>query len=87
MMVPNSVRPLHVIAADIRRNWCKEISGTNVWFGAKPYLEAMGCLDTVGDMYGCDSGRDIVIYFLTNATTWRGEDARRIKAELKALLK
>ena len=28
----------------------------------------------------------IVRYFLSNATTWRGEDARRIKAELKALL-
>lgn len=29
--------------------------------------------------------RSIVLYFLSNATTWRGDDARRIKAELKKL--
>jgi len=29
----------------------------------------------------------IVRYFLSNATTWRGETARRIKAELKQMLK
>ena len=34
-----------------------------------------------------DDGGSIVLYFLSNATTWRGEDARRIKAELKSLLK
>jgi hypothetical protein len=27
----------------------------------------------------------MVLYFLANATTWRGEDAKRIKAELKKL--
>jgi hypothetical protein len=29
----------------------------------------------------------VVRYFLGNATTWRGADAKRIKAELKSLLK
>jgi len=73
-------RSLAAIADDIRRTWPK------VWFGAVPYLQAMRTLETVRDNYGADDGRSIVLYFLSNATTWRGADARRIKAELKALL-
>jgi hypothetical protein len=76
----DQVRPLHVIARDIRRNW------PNVWFGAKPYLEALGCLDSISDNYGLDSAKSIVLYFLSNAATWRGPEARRIKAELKGLV-
>jgi hypothetical protein len=74
-------RSLSAIASDIRRNWPK------VYFGAVPYLDAMRTLDSVADYYGADDARGIVLYFLSNATTWRGEHARRIKAELKALLK
>lgn len=76
-----SPRSLSSIAADITRNW------PNVYFGAVPYLSAMRSLDSVRDNYGCDDARSIVLYFLSNATTWRGEHARRIKAELKSLLK
>lgn len=57
----------------------------NVWFGAKPYLSAMHSLDSIDDDYGADSGKSIVLYFLANAATWRGEDARRLKAELKQI--
>lgn len=74
-------RSLRDIATDIRRNWPK------VYFGAVPYLAAMSSLDTIKDNYGADDGKSIVLYFLSNATTWRGEEAKRIKAELKALLK
>lgn len=74
-------RPLCVIAGDIRRNWPK------VYFGAVPYLDAMGQLDSINDRYIHDDARSIVLYFLANATTWRGAHARRIKAELKALTK
>ena len=55
------------------------------WAGA--YLEPMTTLETVNDNYGMDSGRSIVTYALANLSTWRGDDARRIKAELKAHLK
>ena len=34
-----------------------------------------------------DSAREVVVRFLDNASTWRGETARRIKKELNALLK
>lgn len=74
-------RMLSTIAADIRRNW------PSVYFGAVPYLTAMSRLDRIQDNYGCDSADSIVRYFLSNARTWRGEHARRIKAELNALLK
>lgn len=74
-------RPLYEIAKDIRTNWPKP------YFGAVPYLDAMGSLDNVTDYYGLDSADSIVRYFLSNASTWRGEDARRVKAELNGMIK
>lgn len=74
------VRPLYLIAQDIRKNWSK------VYFGAVPYLDAMRTLNSIHDYYGCDSAHEIVLRFLGNASTWRGEDAKRIKAELKAIV-
>jgi len=74
-------RSLALIAADIRAHWPR------VYFGAVPYLAAMAELDNVSQAYYQDSGRSVVLYFLANAQTWKGDDARRVKAELKALLK
>jgi hypothetical protein len=79
-------RPLYEIARDIRLNWKKSISGTDIWFGAKPYLDAMATLDSINDKYGMDSAKSIVLYFLSNASTWRGETAKRIKTELKQMV-
>lgn len=75
----STVRPLYEIAKEIRQDW------KNVNFGAKPYLSAMATLDKISENYGADSGKSIVLYFLSNASTWRGETAKRIKAELKKL--
>ena len=72
-----AARPLHVIAAEISRTW------PNVNYAAKPYLAAMRSLSSVKDSYGYEDGMSVVVYFLSNAGTWRGEDAKRIKAELK----
>ena len=71
-------RPLYEIAREIRKAW------TKVSPYAEPYLEAMESLNSINDNYYFDSGKSIVLYFLSNANTWRGEDARRIKAELKS---
>ena len=76
------MRKLNVIASEISKDW-----GAKVNFGAKPYLEAMYSLETINDKYGMDSGHSIVAYFLGNAGTWRGEVAKRVKAELNAMLK
>ena len=74
-------RPLYEIAKEIRKDW-----GAKVNFAARPYLDAMATLTSVSDNYGWDSGDMIVRYFLSNASTWRGETAKRIKAELKAMV-
>jgi hypothetical protein len=74
-------RSLSVIAAEIRRDW------KNVYFGAVPYLSAMSSLDKITDRYYEDDARTVVTYFLGNAKTWKGETAKRIKAELNAMLK
>jgi hypothetical protein len=73
-------RPLYDIAEEIRTDW------RNPYFGAVPYLHAMSCLTKISDIYICDSADSIVRYFLSNASAWRGETAKRIKAELKAML-
>jgi hypothetical protein len=74
-------RTIFAIANDVINLWPKP------YFGAVPYIKAMRDLTTIQESYGEDSARSIVNYFLANAKTWRGEDARRIKAELNALLK
>lgn len=74
-------RKLYQIAKDIRADWTKRHSSP-----AYPYLCAMAELDSLSDMYGADSAKSVVLYFLANASTWRGETARRIKAELNAML-
>jgi hypothetical protein len=73
-------RPLHEIAREIKADWKK------VFYGAAPYLDAMATLNSIDDNYYFDSADSIVRYFLANASTWRGETAKRIKAELKAML-
>jgi len=72
-------RQINEIAREIKTLWPKP------YFGAVPYLNAMQSLRDVTSAYGMDSGKGIVLYFLSNASTWRGQDAKRIKAELKAL--
>ena len=74
-------RPIYEIAKEIQENW------NPVSEYAKPYLNAMFSLQDISDNYYLDSGRSVVLYFLSNAGTWRGETARRIKEELKQLLK
>ena len=70
------------IAQEVYKDW-----GAKVNFGAKPYLEAMTTLQSVKDMYFADSGTSIVAYFLSNATSWRGEVAREVKKELNKRIK
>ena len=74
-----NARPICEIAQEIRKDW------KTVNYGAKPYLDAMATLDSINDRYGIDSAKSIVLYFLSNASSWRGETAKRIKAELKKM--
>ena len=80
-------RSLSSIAFDIKKTWRNKDGFPNVYFGAVPYLQAMESLDKITDSYYADSAKMIVLYFLANAQTWRGEHAKRIKGELKEILK
>ena len=73
------MRKLYQIAADIRSNW------KNVSPYAEPYLDAMSELESIHDNYYLDSAKSVVLYFLANATGFRGPEAKRIKAELKGM--
>ena len=70
-------RPISEIARDIRQDW------KNVNYAAKPYLAAMADLSSIGDNYGSDNAKSVVLYFLCNASGWRGPVAKSIKAELQ----
>jgi len=74
-------RPLSTIALEIQQDW------TRPYYGAVPYLEAMLSLHRVTDRYGVEQADDIVRYFLCNASTWSGDVARRIKNELRGMLR
>ena len=74
-----TVRPLYVIARDIYKSWPK------VNYAAKPYLEAMADLTSIEDKYGYDNARSIVLYFLSNASSFRGDQAKALKLELKSI--
>ncbi len=79
-------RALSKIAKDIRATWITKKGEPNVNYAAEPYLAAMQTLTSIDEYYILDSAESVVRYFLSNASSFRGEDARRIKAELKALL-
>ena len=84
-MTATQVRPIYEIAREIAADCRTQGNGVN--YAAKPYLSAMFELNKITDNYICDSGKSVVLYFLSNASSWRGETAKRIKAELKAMCK
>lgn len=78
-------RALDDISVEIRRDWSAQGKGVSPY--AEPWLYAMEGLKSINDSYYEDSAASVVRYFLANAGTWRGETARRVKAELNAMVK
>jgi hypothetical protein len=74
-----TTRSLSIIARDIKADWEKP------YFGAVPYIDALSQLNEISDRFYSDSAKGVVLYFLANASSWRGETAKRIKSELKTL--
>ena len=64
------MRKINVIAREINEDWPKP------YFGAVPYINAMRTLIDIEDYYYDDPAREIIVYFLGNAQTWRREVAR-----------
>lgn len=75
-------RPINVIALDIAFNW------KNISPHARPYLDAMHDMNKIDEPYLYERDcKGTLLYFLSNAQGWRGEDARRVKKELLAMCK
>lgn len=70
------------IAQDIKKAW------KHPYYGAKPYIEAMLEIDSTDPnaRYMFETAKHIAKRFLANAPTFRGMEAKRLKAELLALL-
>lgn len=75
------MRTLNEVCQEIAQDW------RPMGYAAKPYFVAMSQMETVSSPYYDDSGPSVVLYFLSNAQSWKGEVARRVKKELKAMLK
>ena len=77
------MRPLSEIAREIH----SECHGKSWYPYAEAYVVPMMSLNDIRENYYEDSGASIVSYALANLTYWRGETARRVKAELNSMLK
>lgn len=69
------------IAQAIAKDW------QNISPYAKDYLEAMKDIQDINGSYYADSAKSVVLYFLANASSYRGENARAYKALLKDMVK
>jgi len=69
------------IAHAIAKDW------TNVSPYAADYLNAMKEIRSVEDNYYADSAKSVILYFLANAGSYRGDNARSYKALLKEMVK
>lgn len=74
-------RPVYKIAEEILNDW------TAPYFGARPYLAAMLTINNELENYGQDTAKTIILYFLSNASSYRGSKAKELKKELKTLIK
>tara|TARA_R110000796_G_scaffold214892_1_gene330889 strand:+ start:486 stop:734 length:249 start_codon:yes stop_codon:yes gene_type:complete len=73
-------RSLNTVAEDIRQSW------KNISFNAAPYVDALESMNRIEDIYLVGNGVSVVEGFLANASSFRGADAKRIKAELEAMI-
>lgn len=77
------MRSLNEIAREIHG----ECSTKDWYIYAEAYVVPMMSLNSISDNYYDDSAESVVRYALSNLSSWRGDNARRIKAELNAMLK
>ena len=79
-------RPLHEIAADIRKDWSAQTKSGVVPPYADAYLRPLETLTSIHDNYHMDSAKSVVLYLLSNMHTYRGERAKELKSELRQIV-
>ena len=77
----NIKRPVYKIAADIVNDWNRPN------YAALPYLTAMLTINNEQEQFGQDTAKNVILYFLSNAGTYKGPKAKELKTELKTLIK
>lgn len=79
------MRTIATIAREIEAEWSKSKSG--VYFGAVPYLHAMMTIESndPNAPYIFEDAKTQILYFLSNASSYRGPVAKAHKAELKKI--
>lgn len=81
------MRNLNEIAAEIIDIIILNPKRPNYIAWSMPYLKALLSCQKITDRFGFGSARGLVLYALGNLQAWKGEDARRLKEELKEHLK
>ena len=78
----NAKRTFSEIAREIKSLWSKP------YFGAVPYLDALMSIHSTDKNapYMFETAKDVTLYLLANMGTFKGEDAKRIKSELKKMI-
>jgi hypothetical protein len=74
-----------VTVSEIARAIAKDWQTINPY--ANEYLNAMLTIESIEDTYYADSAKSVVMYFLANASSYRGDNARAYKALLKDMVK
>ena len=74
-----------VTVCEIARAIVKDWKNINPY--AAEYLNAMLTIESIEESYYADSAKSVVMYFLANAGSYRGDNARSYKALLKDMVK
>ena len=78
-------RPVSSVAREIKNDPAYQKMPSKIY--AEAYVQPMLSLNDIEDNYGVDTGVSIVSYALSNLGSYKGDTARRVKSELKAMLK
>lgn len=77
-------RPIYEIAREIEADYAAK--DKPVYWSALPYVNAMLLLNDFNSRYYEDDAASVLTYAVSNLSTWRGETAKRVKAEINAAL-
>ena len=84
METSTTVDPFSKAQNSIRKALGKEIKYNSPLY---PYAEALCRVSSINDTYGVEDAKSIALYFLSNGSSWKGEEAKESKAILKKLTK
>ena len=88
-MTTTTTRPIYEIAEEIAMDAQQHRITKGQWPGwwnySAQYVDAMLGITSIDDNYGYDTARSVVLYALSSLQYWKGDTARRVKAELKSI--